>query len=92
MILFGQRFNEFAVKKIADIVPVEVESVVVIAAYVVVVDHQIDEGARRSGAEFRGLQAKALHTADFARIHADRIAEDDGTHKCGAQTLALKQI
>lgn len=42
-----QRLDEFAVEEIADIVPVEVEDVVVVAAHAVVVDHEIDERARR---------------------------------------------
>lgn len=52
VVLLRQRLDEFAVEEIADIVPVEVEDVVVVAAHAVVVDHEIDERARRAGTEF----------------------------------------
>ena len=46
VVLLRQRLDEFAVEEIADIVPVEVEDVVVVAAHAVVVDHEVDERAR----------------------------------------------
>ena len=82
--LTGERFDEVPVHQTADIVPVDVE-----LAFIVV-EHQVDEGARCAGAEPGIGDPEFLQAIELPAVDADGVAEDEGAHGAGRALIAFR--